>query len=110
MLCLLNVAIKFLLFFKKVVTFFYKVVENGDFAYAINLVLHIIGSDVGISDDVETKLNIGMDRYFIMPDCALYIIYILSYACIVVNKERENFVEVPLQAVHQDDYDVCIVN
>ena len=36
MFCFLNVANKFLLFFQKVLTCFYKVFENGDFANAIN--------------------------------------------------------------------------
>ena len=81
MFCFLNVAIKFLHSFQKVLTFFYKVVENGDFANPINFVLFINESDVGISDFVE--VTIVMDGYFIMLDCALYSIYILSYACIV---------------------------
>ena len=81
MFCFLNVAIKFLLSFQKVLIFFYKVVENGDFANPINFVLFINESDVGISDFVE--VTIVMDGYFIMLDCALYSIYILSYACIV---------------------------
>ena len=29
------------------------------------------------------EITIGMDRYFIVPDCVLYIIYILTYLCIV---------------------------
>ena len=76
MLCFLDVAIKFLHFFKKVLTFFYKVVENGDFDNAINFVLFINGSDDGMSYVVE--ITIAMDRYFTVPDCTLYIIYILS--------------------------------
>ena len=68
MLSFLDVAIKFLYSSKKGLTFFYKVVEDSDF-------------DVGISYFVE--IIIGMDRYFIVPDCAVYIIYILTYACII---------------------------
>ena len=79
MTCFLDVDIKFPHFFKKVLTFFYKLVENGGFANTINFVLFINGSDVGISGVVE--ITVGMDRYFIVPNCALYIIYILSYAC-----------------------------
>ena len=39
-------------------TFFCKVVENGDFANAIDFVLFINGSDVGISN--VAKITIGM--------------------------------------------------
>ena len=78
MLFFLNVAVEFLYSFKKGLTFFYKVVENGDFANAINFVLFVNNSDAGISDVVE--ITIGMDSYSIVPDCALCIIYILTYA------------------------------
>ena len=78
MLCFLNVAIELLHFFQKVLTFFYKVIENGDFANAVNFTVFINGSDVGISDIVE--ITVGMDHYFIVPDCSLYIIYILMHA------------------------------
>ena len=82
MLSFFDVAIKFLYSFKKGLTFLYKAVENGDFANAINFVLFINSSDVGISDVV--KITIGMDSYFILSDCALYIIYILTYAYIIL--------------------------
>ena len=68
-------------FFQKVLTFFYKAIENGDFANVINFVIFINGNDVSTSDVVE--ITIGMDRYFIVPDRALFNIYVLSYACIV---------------------------
>ena len=42
MLFFFDVAIKFLYSFKKGLTFFYKVVENGDFANAINFVSSLI--------------------------------------------------------------------
>ena len=68
----------FEVFLYVIITFFYKVVENGDFANAINFTVLINSSDVGIIDVVE--IAIAMDRYFIVPDCALYIIYIFTYA------------------------------
>ena len=61
-----------------IITFLYKVVENGDFPNAINFTVLINSSDVGINDVVE--IAIAMDRYFIVSDCALYIIYIFTYA------------------------------
>ena len=81
MLSFLDVTIKFLYSFKKGLPFFYRVVENSDFAIAINFVLFNNSRDVDIGYFV--KITIGMDRYFIVPDCALYIIYILTYACII---------------------------
>ena len=69
--------INFCFCFQKVLTCFYKVFENGDFANAVNFVSFINGSDVGISDVVE--ITIGMD----CTDWTLYNIYFLSYACIV---------------------------
>ena len=68
----------FEVFLYVIITFFYKVVENGDFANAINFTVLINSSDVGIIDVVE--IAIAMDRYFIVPDCALCIIYIFAYA------------------------------
>ena len=68
----------FEVFLYVIITFFYKVVENGDFANAINFTVLINSSDVGIIDVVE--IAIAMDPYFIVPDCALYIIYIFTYA------------------------------
>ena len=38
-------------------------------------------SDPGISNVV--KIAIGMDRYLTVGDCALCIIYLITYACIV---------------------------
>ena len=55
---------------------FRKVVENSDFANAINFALFINSRDV-------VEITIGMDRYFIVPDSAKYIIYILTYARII---------------------------
>ena len=78
--CWIKNAIKFLYSFKKQLTFFYKVVENGDFAIAINFALLINISYVDISNFVE--ITVGMNSYFIVPDCASYTIYILTYACI----------------------------
>ena len=68
----------FEVFLYVIITFLYKVVENGDFPNAINFTVLINSSDVGIIDVVE--IAIAMDRYFIVPDCALYIIYIFTYA------------------------------
>ena len=81
MLSFLDIAFKFVYSFKKQITFFYKIVKNSDFANVINFARFISGRDVGISDVVE--VTIGMDRYFIVPDCALYVIYVLTYVCIV---------------------------
>ena len=78
MLSFLNDAVEFLCSFKKGLTFFYTVVGNGDFANAISFSLFINSSDVGMSNFV--KIAIGMDSYSIVSDCALYIIYILTYA------------------------------
>ena len=50
-------------------------------ANAIMFALFINSSDIVISDVVE--ITSGMDHSFILPDCALYIIYILTYACMV---------------------------
>ena len=78
MFSFLDVTIEFLDSFKTGLTFFYEVVGNGDFANSINFILFINNSDAGIIDVVE--IAIGMDSYFILSDCALYIIYILTYA------------------------------
>ena len=78
MLSFLDVTIKFLYSFKKGLTFFYRVVENSDFAIAINFVLFNNSRDVDIGYFVE--ITIGMDRYFIVPDyCSLH--HLHSYLC-----------------------------
>ena len=66
--------------FNKTVTKLVAILTKCFFPY-LNPTSDLNSSDVGISHVAE--ITIGMDRYFIMPDCALYIIYILIYVCIV---------------------------
>ena len=77
MFCFLNVANKFLLFFQKVLTCFYKVFDNGDFANAINFSFPSLMAAMLVSA-MLSKLLLG---WIVLIE--LYNIYILSYACIV---------------------------
>ena len=65
--------------FNKTVTKLVAILTKSFFPY-LNPTSYLNSSDVGISH--VAKLTIGMDRYFIMPDCAVNIIYILIYVCI----------------------------